>query len=999
MKKRRAFRILAAVGLCLAAGAFAGYASFVSPANLRPRIETALGRFLHAEVQVKGVEFSIWSGLCLDALEIVPHAGLSETKSGAGRFLLSQVRVRHAVLPLLTGRYRVRGILVEDLDARISQEARSWAAAIGGDRPSSFTIPRTRVAGGAVRLDVPGLGRPLRFSDFSCSIHSAGPARGVEGACRFVFSLSPEASSAPLPFSPKEWKLGGDAEGRFSLRPPPRPGLAPHISGQLTVSGISAAHPALAAKIKNGFARLLIRDKTLTLVEATADAGGGCIAIPTAGIELGEGGLQRSWARLSADSLHLPRWTKAAQLAGIGMKYRPEALSGRASGDLTIQWTPADGLDYSASMELADAAGAFPELEISFRGLDASLRLTPPGRLSILRARARALGGRVEAAGSFLAAEGRLRKPDLAIRLTGLSETGPMLRRLPERLQDFIGRAGLSRPSVSGELALRPNGAEAELSIHAEAAVLPDVPFRLEAPRAQVRWSSGGDRIFFENAEARLEGSALSASGSVSLSPGLEVDLWLDGSSLPLHTGVTEWLGLDLGPWEPAGAFDLELQARGWRPAGSGPAELLENLRVQAILRDVSLYHPEAGTVAEHIHGNVALDSKGARLSSVVGDFCGVVMHGGGRLPFGKGSQAPYLHLASETIILDQALYERLPFDFGIEKLGLGGQVSLDAILQGRKDGTSGVSATITALLHQVTLASKTGRLSASGSTRIELDTDFSNKEPLNPMVRGVVSLDRMTWGSLSADRLIADFDWHAGRIRFGGMEMHAYGGKIRLEETEIHAGDWQWKTTADLSHLDLESLLGAFGIEGRYAPSGNVRASLQMSGRAAEAGALQGNGTIKISRGRLYRFPLLVAVFNVLDLQLPSQSPVTDAYGDFRIRGGRLEIRDLLFSGGTVPAHLQGEIILAAKGGIKEKPIDLLVTVAKKKGILDRIPLLNWAKHYTIDYLRRLVFQAKVSGTLAEHEITTLSSPLTEPIRKMFSLLEAITPAVPEGD
>ncbi|HMA67215.1 MAG TPA: hypothetical protein VKO20_05300, partial [Desulfosalsimonadaceae bacterium] len=73
------------------------------------------------------------------------------------------------------------------------------------------------------------------------------------------------------------------------------------------------------------------------------------------------------------------------------------------------------------------------------------------------------------------------------------------------------------------------------------------------------------------------------------------------------------------------------------------------------------------------------------------------------------------------------------------------------------------------------------------------------------------------------------------------------------------------------------------------------------------------------------------------------------------------------------------------------QAPLELIVTVAKEEGVLDQIPLINWAKRYTLDYLRRLVFQTRVAGTLGDYEVITVSNPITEPVRKMFSLLEKL--------
>jgi len=294
--------------------------------------------------------------------------------------------------------------------------------------------------------------------------------------------------------------------------------------------------------------------------------------------------------------------------------------------------------------------------------------------------------------------------------------------------------------------------------------------------------------------------------------------------------------------------------------------------------------------------------------------------------------------------------------------------------------------------MHHIEMMPGQTRISANGTARISASTqDWRQSE-----IEGAVSLDNISYGKLDGDRLSADFSYKDRQLAIPEMTIGAYAGKIRITDTKIHTGDGSWQTTANLAHLDLESLVGAYGIEGRDAPSGVMRGDIRIAGQRLDAKTLTGQGTLKISRGRLYSFPLLVSVFNVLDLKLPRQSPVTDAYGDFNIENGELTVKDLLFSGGSVPAHVEGNVQLGAEGGLKQKPISFIVTVAKQENILDQIPLINWAKRYTLDYLRNLVLQARVEGTFADHKVTTLSSPLTDPIRKMFFLLEKFTPAPP---
>lgn len=1023
MQKNSLKAFICVLILCLAIGAVVIYQALTAPDFLRPRVASELSKHLQASVRIKGLDFSFFSGTQMEALEIVPEAADGKIEARA-RIRLSDVRVRHKRLALLFGRYRPYRVRVGYLEAKLTRGMRQWLAALDRDAPSGVALPEVAVADGRIRLSSADLKQPIIFDHLNFSLRPGGRGRDSRGRLRldfkgntlkvrvaehvaesrwdawfstsgFDFSSLPSVSFGEKTLLPAGLEVKGDLAGQASIRMSEDADETPALTGEMRVSGISASHPAIATKLENGFVRFDFTENTIVVLDGTVNAAGGCIEIPTAGIRLNGGSLQRLWVRLNASRLALPIIANGELLERVPEKFRPQAISGLADGDLNMQWTPADGFNYGVRVALENCAGRIPALESRFSALDANLRFTAPGRLTISRARAQMLGGRVESVGTCRVGAKGIESADLEFGLTHVTETDALVRQLPDKVREFIAKAGLEAPTVDGRIAFEPDATRVDLSVHAEAAKLANLPLRLNSPHVDVRWVSGSSRVIFENAGAKVGGSSLAATGALKLGSPMRMDVSLSGRYLSLNSRLLRWLGLEMDDWVPRGTYDIELRARDWWPSGSGAAEFLENLRAQVELRDAALSHPETGQILEHVYGHIAIGPEGAFLSNMIGNLCGVAVRGGGRLPVGKGSQTPYFRLESENVVLDEALYERIPLDLGLKELGLSGQCSLNAELQGGQSPDEGLSANISAALHHMALSFKGEPVTASGSARVQVDA--SNWQ--QPLVNGSLSLDRLTYGNLAADQVSADYAWQKGRFKADEVIMRAYGGKISFSETRVRTRGWQWRTKAALAHLDLESLLGAFGIEGRYAPSGTIRGDIRMSGVSGDLGTLNGEGNVKINRGRLYSFPMMVAVFNLLDLKSPSQSPVSDAYADFRIRAGRLQITDMLFSGGTVPAHLQGDVILDEKGGLRDKPVDFLVTVATKKGILDQIPFINWAKHYTIDYLRRLVFQVKIDGTLGDYKIDTVSSPVTDPIRKMFSLLKKLTSEPPKGN
>ncbi len=1025
MRKRTKAALIAAAAVCALAAGLLLYAAAAVSGVSDSEIEDRLGRILNAEVKIEGVEFHVFTGTRIAGLRIRPRAETG-TEPGGSSLSLSEVYLDHALVPLFFGRYRLKKIRVGRLDAKVTQGVFKWLAEVFRPEKRMRSIPQTEIRQGSVSARLPFLSRQAVIKEFS---FYAGPGplnRGVIGHSSFDFEGSTVRlrfdssaehsridawfgssgfdftaipvqvfSSKSRDFDPGSMKIRGDLAGRLSFQMPiGKPGNKPErpsLSGRITISSLSASHPAFSSGMENGYAEFSVTENTVALVDGTVNAGGGCIEFPTAGARFRGGALERVWLRAAGDDLKLPFTGKSLLLGRLPGEMKLKKVSGDAGGSLHLQWTRQNGLVYGADIELKEVSGYVPFLGADFSSLDAGLSFSSSGRVVVSRSRARMLGGHVEASGSFRVSAGGIKNKDLEIRLKNIRNEQALVGRLPGYVQDFIKKAGFRGPLINGSIAFKPGGTRVDLSVQASAAEISDLNLRLDEPALRVRWTEGSERIVFEDASAEFEGSPLRASGELSLEKPPRVNFSLLGQWMPFNSRVLSWLGVGMEGWDVRGRCDLELQARQWRPSGTKPSEVLENMQAQVQLRDASFAHPAAGKIAEHIYGHISLNSEGAYFSSMIGSFCGIGVRGGGRLPFKENSEKAYIHAESENFSLDRELFRRIPFDLGLEESDLGGHCSLKAELRGTGE-EGGVAGSVTSIMHHVELSAGSRKVAANGSARLSFSAD-GWQEIQKPEIQGEVSLDRLSCGELAAEGVSSAFKWHEGRLSIEEINMGAYGGRIKVNEAGFEADGKVWRGSAELEHLDLETLLADFGVEGRFAPSGVVRGSLNLDGRGLDAGELSGSGSIKISRGRLYSFPILVTVFKVLDLKLPRQSPVTDAYGEFRIKKGEMKFQDLLLSGGTEPVHIQGDVSLKAGGGIMQMPIEFLVTVAKREGVLDQIPIINWAKRYTIDYLRRIVLQARVKGRLGDYEIKTISSPVVDPIRSMFSLMDKLSP------
>lgn len=1008
--------LIVAVLVCLLAGGLAWLSARIG-GMIAPRVESRLSQDLNAQVKMEGFHFDLFTGAHIRQAIIRPKA--ADGATAPKQIRLRDIEVDHRLKALLLGEYRIERIHVGDLNTSVDPAFAKWAASLGGgDRQIPGTLPEIEVSRAVLGFDLPGMRRPLEVDRLRLSAWQPDVKRilGIvsfsAGAneVRVQFNAIPEQSFVEadilvngfdlsfLPvfkfegvaIDPLDFDTRGMLTGKLIAFLGEAPGKAPAVTGQFTLSGLSVRHSRSNLALTNGTARITVTDHTVTLRDGDFNFAGGNVEIPAAGLQIGNTALERFWCRADLNNLDLISLGGNDAFRQVPERFRPQVRSGTFSGSVHAQWAPADGMDYGAEVMLQDVSAALARNGVAIHSLDAEGSVASSGRINIRQARGRLFGGRVEATGSFELAGNKMADPHLEFRFSDIEQNEHLIAMLPDHVKKAIRLIGIGGATADGSIELEPDGLALALTVNAKTLELPTLPFALTDAEAGIKWASGTRKVLLEDCRGFYSGSPVEGSGTLLLDKPVRADFTLRGRYLPLQQPVLEWLHLDAEPWRVAGSYDLAIHAENWRPVKHSLTRSLEGIKAQVDLRNVNVIHPEYGDVAQNCYGHMTLGSDGIQLSNLRGDLYDIGFRGSASLPLDGSKTSPFLQFETQSLTLGQKLFSRLPFDTVPAALGLTGQCKLQGEFQRLADGR--YDGGVTAVIYHLEMSPGDIPITAAGTSQIHV----SAKDLRRPVVSGKIDLGELSVGEFEGDRFTADFEYTDPLLTFRDIDINAYGGTIASNETWINLENRIWKTSTDISHLDFESLMGAFGIEGREAPAGVMRAGLRLSGTAFNPETITGVGEVKIDRGMLYSFPLLVSVLSVFDLHLPSQSPVTNAYGIFKIGGGRIRIEDLLFTGGSVPVHMEGGIELKQGTPFKHQRINLLVTVAKNKGLLDAIPIVNIIKHYTIDVLRRIVFQARVKGTLDDYEINSLSSPVTKPIQKMWSLIDKITPSAP---
>ena len=425
---------------------------------------------------------------------------------------------------------------------------------------------------------------------------------------------------------------------------------------------------------------------------------------------------------------------------------------------------------------------------------------------------------------------------------------------------------------------------------------------------------------------------------------------------------------------------------------------LLAGIDARVDLKNVSITHRESEQTVMLLHGTILANETRAELVGLVGETLGVQLATDGYVSLTNGGRRGVIRVRSPRTELTPALLAQWPENAARQLIKFGTEGGFEVQVELRpfsSDEIQGLGASLDVVLHDLALRVDQTPVSTTGLFHVNTENIVAK----DVTARGSAHLSRLRLGPVYGSDLVARVDYSPDRISFSEVDMKAFGGMLTVEEGFCALPELNWAMKGRISHVHLETLLTALGVERKEVPSGVVGGTFQLRGNRLGIGALRGDGELKVVRGRLYDIPIVMSVLNLFDLRLPGTGgPVSDAYAGFRIEDQTLFLDDLLLQGGSVPIHCRGTIGMAPGVAAMEQPIDLLFTIPKQRGILDEIPVVNWAKFLVIDPLRRYAFQARATGTLGEYKVSSLLRPVTEPITRLRELLQRLSPAPIEG-
>ncbi|MDA1053722.1 MAG: hypothetical protein O3C40_25005 [Planctomycetota bacterium] len=188
----------------------------------------------------------------------------------------------------------------------------------------------------------------------------------------------------------------------------------------------------------------------------------------------------------------------------------------------------------------------------------------------------------------------------------------------------------------------------------------------------------------------------------------------------------------------------------------------------------------------------------------------------------------------------------------------------------------------------------------------------------------------------------------------FGGVAVGS--GRVSMNEGNA------FELTGELFDADLARAVRELSTPRPNEPqraqlTGSVFASVRLTGNAAGAHTIKGDGGVQLRKADIYQLPLMIRLLNLVKLKQPDKTAFTSSDIDFRVEADRIYFDRIDFNGDAINLRGRGEMTL-----------DRAINLSFKTSVL--------ARDGTLDRLLRPLFQD--SGGLFEVSVTgTVDDPL----------------------
>ena len=214
--------------------------------------------------------------------------------------------------------------------------------------------------------------------------------------------------------------------------------------------------------------------------------------------------------------------------------------------------------------------------------------------------------------------------------------------------------------------------------------------------------------------------------------------------------------------------------------------------------------------------------------------------------------------------------------------------------------------------------------------------------------------------------------------VRVDDLSARAYGGRLAGREVMIHLSDpARYAFRLFYENVRLGDLVNA-GVEDpklRSDVKGRLDGDVRLEAVAGGSHTRRASGRVIISKGRLYKMPIVLGLMHVLYLSLPGDAAFTKGHLEYRIRGNTMVFEEIYLDGSAMS--------LVGSGSMDMKTEMLKLTFLA--GPPGRIPRLQGLVTDVLKAVLKELLEIRVTGPLAKPRTKTV------PLRSIDKILKEL--------
>lgn len=222
----------------------------------------------------------------------------------------------------------------------------------------------------------------------------------------------------------------------------------------------------------------------------------------------------------------------------------------------------------------------------------------------------------------------------------------------------------------------------------------------------------------------------------------------------------------------------------------------------------------------------------------------------------------------------------------------------------------------------------------------------------------------------------------HKDRIFSKHIDAKCYGGHVEgTLSINTDTDPYQYKGELNFSNINIEELTqSAAKVEKPW--SGLLLGRIKYHGSGTSPKDFYAEGQLNVNRGYLSDVPIVLSIFNFLNLSIPKKESFHSAQARFTIKNGFIKIDDGRIYSDSV--ELNGRGIISLSGDLH-----LTIVAGFNKGVLSQLPIVGRVFDFIVGGVRKQLTMVEVKGTFLHPEIHPVPfKPIRKSIKNMFDLL-----------